>query len=80
MDDEDAIGEASAFEAHYTPPAFDLVTAKALKTSPFQRNRKILTALNLEDALKGADTYAKTKVVQGPFALGLVCHLDYVGY
>lgn len=70
--DESVLGEETGFQAHYTPPAFDQMTAKVLKTSPFQRNRKILTALSLEEAVKGADTYAKTKVLSGPFVLGSV--------
>jgi len=47
-------------------------TAAAFKMSPFMRSRKVLTATNLSDAVRGCDTYAKTKVVFGPMALGLL--------
>lgn len=47
-------------------------TAAAFKMSPFLRSRKVLTAVNLSDAVRGCDTYAKTKVVFGPMALGSV--------
>lgn len=40
--------------------------------SPYLRSRKVLQATNLGDAIKGCDTYAKTKVVLGSMALGYV--------
>jgi ATP-dependent helicase IRC3 len=58
------------FHAHYTPAMVDKRTAQALGLSPFARNRKILAASTLGDAVKGCDVYAKTKVVFGPMALG----------
>jgi ATP-dependent helicase IRC3 len=60
------------FEAHYTPPAFDRTTARKLKLSPFLKNRAILTALTLAEAINGSDTYAKKKVLEGPMVLGYV--------
>jgi ATP-dependent helicase IRC3 len=60
------------FEAHFTPAMLHKGTAAAFKTSPFLRSRKVLTAVNLSDAVRGCDTYAKTKVVFGPMALGFV--------
>ncbi|KAF9044602.1 P-loop containing nucleoside triphosphate hydrolase protein [Hymenopellis radicata] len=47
-------------------------TAFALKVSPFMRSRKVLTALHLDEAIRGCDTYALNKVVHGPMALGLL--------
>lgn len=63
----DNAGENLIFEAHYSPPSFDIASS-----SPFGRNRRILTAQTLEDAVKGADTYAKKNVGSGTFCLGLV--------
>lgn len=40
------------------------------------RSRKVLTAANLGDAVRGCDTYAKTKVIFGPMALGRVRDLS----
>ena len=34
------------------------------------RSRKVLTADNLGDAVRGCDTYAISKVVRGPMSLG----------
>jgi ATP-dependent helicase IRC3 len=58
------------FQAHFTPAMLHKGTAAAFKMSPFMRSRKVLTAANLGDAVRGCDTYAKTKVVFGPMALG----------
>ncbi|KIM85139.1 hypothetical protein PILCRDRAFT_817121 [Piloderma croceum F 1598] len=60
------------FQAYFTPAMLHKGTAAAFKMSPFMRSRKILTAVNLSDAVRGCDTYAKTKVVFGPMALGLL--------
>ncbi|KAL6309906.1 P-loop containing nucleoside triphosphate hydrolase protein [Sparassis latifolia] len=60
------------FQAHYTPPTLPMGTAFTLKISPFQRSRKILTATSLVEALRGCDTYARTKAVQGSLAMGLL--------
>ncbi|KAF9076236.1 P-loop containing nucleoside triphosphate hydrolase protein [Rhodocollybia butyracea] len=54
------------FVAYYTSAPLDKVTATNLKASPFQG------LLRPEWAIKGCDTYAKTKVVFGPMALGLL--------
>jgi hypothetical protein len=59
------------YKATYTP-TIDIATAKALKISPFRRNRHILTAMTLGDAVRGCDTYARTKVVPGPLVSGYV--------
>lgn len=62
--------EVPYFEAHYTPAALDKVTAATLKLSPFMRSRKVLTAATLNDAVRGCDTYATSKVIRGPMSLG----------
>jgi len=69
-----------AYQAHYTPvgmastfEAADLAgAAKAFKPSVFRRSRRILTAANLSDAVRGCDTYAKEKVMRGPMIQGSV--------
>ena len=43
-----------------------------LKISPFRRNKKILTATTLADAVRGCDTYATKEVLQGTIGLGLL--------
>ena len=58
------------FEAKFTPASMDRATAIGLRVSPFYRTRRILTAQTLEAAVRGCDTYAVTKVVHGPMALG----------
>lgn len=63
------------WQALFTPPTLPMATAMTLKISPFQRSRKILTANNLADAIKGSDTYARTKAVPGAMALGQVYSL-----
>ncbi|KAJ4486068.1 P-loop containing nucleoside triphosphate hydrolase protein [Lentinula aciculospora] len=60
------------FSAHFTPAALDRATATNLKVSPFLRSRRILQAEDLSEAIKGCDTYAKTKVVFGPMIVGLL--------
>jgi ATP-dependent helicase IRC3 len=62
------------FQAYFTPAMLHKGTAAAFKMSPFMRSRKILTAANLSDAVRGCDTYAKTKVVFGQMALGSGFH------
>ncbi|KAF7793340.1 hypothetical protein EIP86_004452 [Pleurotus ostreatoroseus] len=47
-------------------------TAYALKISPFQRSRQILSAETLAEAVKGADKYATAKIMKGPMAAGLL--------
>jgi hypothetical protein len=65
------------FQAYFSPAMIDKGTAFALKVSPYMRSRKVLTAQNLSDAVRGCDTYAKAKVVYGRMALGcaLPCSL-----
>lgn len=58
------------FSARFTPAALDRATAADLKVSPFLRSRRILQSEDLSEAIKGCDTYAKTKVVFGPMAIG----------
>ncbi|KIK70935.1 hypothetical protein GYMLUDRAFT_185101 [Collybiopsis luxurians FD-317 M1] len=60
------------FTAHYTPAALDRATAANMKVSPFLRSRRIVQSQDLSEVIKGCDTYAKTKVVFGPMALGLL--------
>ncbi|KAJ3734791.1 P-loop containing nucleoside triphosphate hydrolase protein [Lentinula guzmanii] len=60
------------FSAHFTPAALDRATAASLKVSPFLRKRRILQSEDLSEAIKGCDTYAKTKVVFGPMVVGLL--------
>ncbi|KAJ3870183.1 P-loop containing nucleoside triphosphate hydrolase protein [Lentinula novae-zelandiae] len=60
------------FSARFTPAALDRATAADLKVSPFLRSRRILQSEDLSEAIKGCDTYAKTKVVFGPMAIGLL--------
>ncbi len=43
-----------------------------LGISPFRRNKKILTAATLADAIRGCDTYAQKWVVPGMMAVGLL--------
>jgi hypothetical protein len=71
IDDADASDVEERYKATYTPTV-DIATAKALKISPFRRNRHILTAKTLSDAVRGCDTYARTKVVPGPLVSGYV--------
>ncbi|KAI0801180.1 P-loop containing nucleoside triphosphate hydrolase protein [Fomes fomentarius] len=65
--------EADAkFIAHYTSPTMPRGTAYMLGISPFRRNKKILTAATLADAIRGSDTYAQKEVVPGTMAVGLL--------
>ncbi|KAF8577888.1 P-loop containing nucleoside triphosphate hydrolase protein [Ramaria rubella] len=64
-----------SFHAHYTAaspetPLIGTAFGKA-RFNPYRRSRRILTAQNLGDAIRGCDTYAKEKVVFGPLAMGL---------
>lgn len=69
-DVEDEGDDKPGFVAHFTPAMMHQGTANALKMSPFARSRKIMTATTLDEAMKGCDTYATSKVVFGPMALG----------
>ncbi|KAK7059006.1 putative ATP-dependent helicase IRC3 [Paramarasmius palmivorus] len=64
--------EGDHYKATFTPAALDKATAIGLKVSPFLRNRHVLKAHTLTEAIKGCDTYAKLKVVRGPMSLGLL--------
>ncbi|KAI0257368.1 P-loop containing nucleoside triphosphate hydrolase protein [Lactifluus subvellereus] len=55
------------FHAHYTPTIHPK-TASALNISRFQKNRKVLDANSLADAVRGCDTYVIGKVVRGPLS------------
>ncbi|KAA1471544.1 P-loop containing nucleoside triphosphate hydrolase protein, partial [Dentipellis sp. KUC8613] len=59
------------FRAHFAPQ-IHYGTAAAMKVSPFRANRNVLTAATLADAVHGCDTYAASKVVPGPLALGML--------
>jgi ATP-dependent helicase IRC3 len=66
------------FQATYTP-MMHRKTASSLKVYPFMRSRKVLSAKTLSDAVRGCDTYARSKVVFGPMAIGCVlpCLFQY---
>ncbi|KAJ7244750.1 P-loop containing nucleoside triphosphate hydrolase protein [Mycena haematopus] len=66
QDDEGGIYQA------YFVPAIDGATAASLKIAPFLKKRPILKAMDLGAAVRGCDTYAKSKVVLGQMALGLL--------
>ncbi|KAJ7125631.1 P-loop containing nucleoside triphosphate hydrolase protein [Mycena crocata] len=59
------------FKAFYNP-AIDSATAASLKIGPFLRSRQILTAQDLNAAVRASDTYVTAKVVFGQMALGLL--------
>lgn len=67
-----SLEQEAHYEAYFTPAALDRTTAMAFKMSPYLRSRKVLQATNLGEAIRGCDTYAKTKVVLGSMALGYV--------
>ncbi|KAH9982668.1 P-loop containing nucleoside triphosphate hydrolase protein [Lactifluus volemus] len=60
----------SHFRAHYSPTIHSK-TASALNVSRFQKNRKVLDASSLADAVRGCDTYAAEKVLRGPLSHAL---------
>ncbi|KAK7468850.1 putative ATP-dependent helicase IRC3 [Stygiomarasmius scandens] len=60
------------YKASFTPAALDRETAKGLHITPYFKSRHILTANKLDEAIRGCDTYVKTKVVRGPLAMGLL--------
>ena len=62
--------EENLWVATYTPATMPAETAYALKISPFQRSRQILSAETLAEAVKGADKYATAKIMKGPMAAG----------
>ncbi|KAJ7630892.1 P-loop containing nucleoside triphosphate hydrolase protein [Roridomyces roridus] len=59
------------FRAFYTP-AVDDTTVASLGIGPFLRRRPILTANDVNDAVRGCDTYVLAKVVFGHMAAGLL--------
>ncbi|CAK5280205.1 unnamed protein product [Mycena citricolor] len=63
--------EESCFRAYFSP-AIDKATAAALKIGPFLRGRDILTARELDHAVRGCDTYVTGKIVLGHMAVGLL--------
>ena len=56
--------------AHACAKHLPQVAAFSRGISPYQRSRHVLTAKTLTEAVKGCDTYALKKVVQGQLALG----------
>jgi ATP-dependent helicase IRC3 len=64
------LGDNPYFEGRFVPAMLDKITASSLHLSPFMRSRKVLTADNLSDAVRGCDTYVTSKVVRGPMSLG----------
>ncbi|KAH9950401.1 P-loop containing nucleoside triphosphate hydrolase protein [Amylocystis lapponica] len=60
------------FEGHYTPATLPMGTAFTLKISPYRRSIRILRAQTLVEAIRGCDTYATSKVVQGHMATALL--------
>jgi len=63
-------GENTHFDGRFVPAMLDKVTASSLHLSPFMRSRKVLTADNLGDAVRGCDTFVTGKVVRGTMSLG----------
>ena len=64
------LGDTPHFEGRFIPAVLDKITALSLHLSPFMRSRKVLTAANLSDAVRGCDTYVTSKVIRGPMSLG----------
>ncbi|KAH7916425.1 P-loop containing nucleoside triphosphate hydrolase protein [Hygrophoropsis aurantiaca] len=60
------------FRATYTETTMHMPTAAAYGVSPYMRSRKVLTAENVSDAIKGCDTYAAQKILRGSLSLGLL--------
>ncbi|KIY45830.1 P-loop containing nucleoside triphosphate hydrolase protein [Fistulina hepatica ATCC 64428] len=58
------------WQASYTPPQTDFITARTLRTSPYRRKRLLFKALSLADAIRACDTFAQS-VVRAPRSLGL---------
>lgn len=63
-------GEKTHFEGRFVPAMLDKLTASSFHLSPFMRSRKVLTAENLSDAVRGCDTYVINNVVRGPMSIG----------
>ncbi|GJJ13898.1 hypothetical protein Clacol_008155 [Clathrus columnatus] len=58
------------FQAHYTPMVAD--DPSGFKKRFFLRNRRILKAKSLDEAIRGCDTYVKENVMFGSMILGLL--------
>ena len=43
-----------------------------LRISPYRKNKQILKAATLADAIRGCDTYAQKEILPGTVALGLL--------
>ena len=68
----------ACYNATFTPAALDKKTSIELKISPYYPPRPIASNLvTLVDAIRTCDTYAKTKVVKGPFSAGYVLAFRY---
>ena len=60
------------FRALYVEPNPEWELQGRFKKSRFRRPRLVLTADNLEAAVRGCDNYATSKVLRGNLALGYV--------
>lgn len=58
------VGQGTIYRAHFTP-ALNLAFRIATKFSAFQKKKHILDAESIADAVRGCDTYAKQKVLDG---------------
>lgn len=70
-----ALSGQPAFQAFYTPamPDREVVTPMMLlRSAPYRQKKRILTAQNLGDAIRGCDTYAREKVMFGTLSLSYV--------
>ena len=65
------VGRGTIYRAHFAP-ALNLALGKATKFAPFQRKKHILDAENIAEAVRGCDTYATQKVLEGHVAKGYV--------
>lgn len=61
-DDEDG----PHFRAHHTPSIMSMSSAMALKLAPYMRNKEILVAQTLLDAVRGSETYVKNMMEGSP--------------
>ena len=57
------------YRAHFAP-TLNLAFKIATKFSPFQKKKHILDADSITDAIRGCDTYATQKILEGPIAKG----------
>ncbi|KLO17062.1 P-loop containing nucleoside triphosphate hydrolase protein [Schizopora paradoxa] len=68
--EEDESGNSS-YIAHFTQAITEQNIGMIGRKASFYRSRRILVAENLTDAVRGCDTYAKSKVCRGPIFMGL---------